>query len=189
MRSFKQGFHRGTWFIGLSLIFVSAMMLCPVKTVLAADKNEIVVGATLPLTGMLSMMGSEQKWAYEQAVADLNATGGIYVREFNKKLPVKLIVADNETDAGKAVAAVERLIKIDKVNFLLSDSTLPLVMPTAVAVGSKDYSSQILKLKSKGIDGTILFAGSGDCVTFVRQMKGLSVYRGCIKGDGRSSMG
>jgi len=247
--------------IGLCFILVAAM-LCSTAVVQAAEPKEIVIGATLPLTGMLSMMGSEQKWAYEQAAADVNAMGGIYVKEFNKKLPVKLIVADNETDAGKAVAAIERLVKVDHVNFLLSDSTLPLVMPTAVAaekwkvyyhaticllppwqeqkfkwstdyffdggqatsvpfqildtipeadrpkklallaedstdgrilgpifkavgmkygyefaydepvaVDSKDYSSQILKLKSKGIDGAILFAGSGDCVTFVRQMK------------------
>ena len=252
---------RGTWFIGLCFVLFAAFLFFA-ATVQAAERKEIVIGATLPLTGMLSMMGSEQKWAYEQAAADVNAMGGIYVKEYNKKLPVKLIVADNETDAGKAVAAIERLVKVDKVNFLLSDSTLPLVMPTAVAaekwkvyyhaticllppwqeqkfkwstdyffdggqatavpfqvldtipeadrpkklallaedstdgrilgpifkevgkkygyefvydepvaVGAKDYSSQILKLKSKGIDGAILFAGSGDCVTFVRQMK------------------
>jgi len=252
---------RSASLIGLCLFLVVAMLYSS-AAVQAAEPKEIVIGSTLPLTGMLSMMGSEQKWAYEQAAADVNAMGGIYVKQYNKKLPVKLIVADNETDAGKAVAAVERLVKINKVNFLLSDSTLPLVMPTAVAaekwkvyyhaticllppwleqkfkwstdyffdgaqatsvpfqildtipeaekpkklallaedstdgrilgpifkdvgkkygyefaydepvaVDSKDYSSQILKLKSKGIDGAILFAGSGDCVTFVRQMK------------------
>ena len=123
---------RSVRLIGLCLFLVVAM-LYSAAAVQAAQPKEIVIGSTLPLTGMLSMMGSEQKWAYEQAAADVNAMGGIYVRQYNKKLPVKLIVADNETDAGKAVAAVERLVKIDKVNFLLSDSTLPLVMPTAVA--------------------------------------------------------
>ena len=123
---------RGTWFIGLCFVLFAAFLFFA-ATVRAAERKEIVIGATLPLTGMLSMMGSEQKWAYEQAAADVNAMGGIYVKEYNKKLPVKLIVADNETDAGKAVAAIERLVKVDKVNFLLSDSTLPLVMPTAVA--------------------------------------------------------
>lgn len=252
---------RGTWKIGICFVIFAAF-LYSAAVVQAAEPKEIVIGATLPLTGMLSMMGSEQKWAYEQAVADVNAAGGIFVKEYNKKLPVKLIVADNETDASKAIAAFERLVKVDKINFVLSDSTLPLVMPTAVAaekwkvyyhaticllppwreqkfkwstdyffegaqatavpfqvldtipqaerpkklallaedstdgrilgpifkevgkqhgyefvydepvaVGAKDYSSQILKLKSKGIDGAILFAGSGDCVTFVRQMK------------------
>ena len=123
---------RGTWFIGLCFVLFAALLFSA-ATVQAAEMKEIVIGATLPLTGMLSMMGSEQKWAYEQAAADVNAMGGIYVKEYNKKLPVKLIVADNETDAGKAVAAIERLVKFDKVSFLLSDSTLPLVMPTAVA--------------------------------------------------------
>ena len=46
-----------------------------------------------------------------------------------------------------------------------------------MAVGAKDYSSQILKLKSHNIDGILIFAADGDCVTFVRQMKevGLNV--------------
>jgi branched-chain amino acid transport system substrate-binding protein len=40
-----------------------------------------------------------------------------------------------------------------------------------MAVGAKDYSAQILKLKSKGIDAVIFFAAGGDCITFVRQVK------------------
>ena len=123
---------RGTRLIGVFFVLFTACLIFA-AAVQAAEPKEIVIGATLPLTGMLSMMGSEQKWAYEQAVADVNAKGGIFVKEFNKKLPVKLIVADNETDASKAIAAFERLVKVDKVNFMLSDSTLPLVMPTAVA--------------------------------------------------------
>lgn len=39
------------------------------------------------------------------------------------------------------------------------------------APGSKDYSAQIIKARSLGIDAVILFANTSDCVTFVRQMK------------------
>ena len=39
---------------------------------------------------------------------------GIFVKEYGKKLPVRLIVADDASDPGKAAAAVERLIKQKK---------------------------------------------------------------------------
>ena len=39
------------------------------------------------------------------------------------------------------------------------------------AVGAKDYSSQILKLKAKKVDSLFLFGSPADSVTFVRQMK------------------
>ena len=85
------------------------------KTEKKADKKEILIGTNLPLTGILSMVGIEQRWAYETAVADINKAGGVMVKEYGKKLPVKLIVADDESDPGKAAAAVERLIKVSKV--------------------------------------------------------------------------
>lgn len=46
---------------------------------------------------------------------------------------------------------------------------IAMVEPTAV--GAKDYSPQILKLKSKGIDGILMLAATEDCVTFARQCK------------------
>jgi len=86
----------------------------------ALAKDEIVIGAHMPLSGPAGSVGAEQKWAYEQAVNDVNNQGGIHVKEYGKKLPVRLIVRDDETDPGKAARVVEQLIKRDKVDMLLS---------------------------------------------------------------------
>ncbi len=94
-------------------------LLCD-RPALAASRNEIVVGTQLPLTGELSGEGQEQKWAYEEAVRDVNAKGGIFVKEFGKKLPVRLIIEDDESNVAKSARAVERLIKIHNVDLLLS---------------------------------------------------------------------
>ncbi len=277
---------RGTWLVGLAALVALSFFFSPAG-LQGADKKEIVIGTPLPVTGGASQEGNEEKWAYEEAVADLNAKGGIFVKEYNKKLPVKLIVADIESDPGKAAGAVERLVKIDKVDLLLSSFAANFVMPTAVAaekfkvyyhgntcfpvvwrgaklkwstifffeldkgaeipyqildtlpasekpknfallmedtadgrafggglaeaakkykweialneplgVGAKDYSAQILKLKSKGIDGAILFAAGGDCVTFVHQMKEADLnlkylhgYKGTWNGDFWKALG
>jgi branched-chain amino acid transport system substrate-binding protein len=81
---------------------------------------------------MLAMSGTEQKWAYEAAVADFNKNGGIFVKEYGKKLPIKLVVADDESDGGKAAAAVEKLIKLQKVDLILSGHSTPLTIPSMV---------------------------------------------------------
>lgn len=220
------------------------------------------MGAPLPLTGILSMEGDEARWAFEQAVKDVNAKGGIFVKQYRKRLPVRLVIADTESDPARSAAVVERLARADKVDLLLSTFSTNLVLPTSaaaeklqvyyhattcilepwragkfkwstlyffetlqagelpfqlldsipaserpskiailmedsidgrafgpafrvaakkykydivvdkpVAVGASDYTSLILNLKSKGIDGIIIFASSGDCITFLRQTK------------------
>jgi branched-chain amino acid transport system substrate-binding protein len=100
---------------------------------MAKEKKEIVIGAPIPVTGPFAALGKEQKWAYEKAVSDINKEGGIFVKEYGKKLPVKLIVADAESNPGKAVTAFEKLVKVDKVDLMLSSQVLPLVLPTAAA--------------------------------------------------------
>ena len=114
-------------------LLVLAMCVMVFGTVYAKEKKEIRIGAPLPVTGILSMLGGEQKWAYELAVADINKEGGIFVKEYGKKLPVKLVVADAESDPSKAVAAFEKLVKVDKVDLMLSSQTGHLCMPTSVA--------------------------------------------------------
>ncbi|MDE2615095.1 MAG: ABC transporter substrate-binding protein, partial [Burkholderiales bacterium] len=61
----------------------------------AAAPTEVTIGAPISMTGLLAADGLEQKWAYEQAVADVNAKGGVFNKAAGKKLPVKLVVADD----------------------------------------------------------------------------------------------
>ncbi|MBW1783383.1 MAG: amino acid ABC transporter substrate-binding protein [Deltaproteobacteria bacterium] len=98
---------------------------CLLSTLLATGgpamaKEQILIGAHLPLSGSGASMGAEQKWAYNLAVADINKAGGIYVKEYDKKLPVKLIIMDDESEPMKAASAVAKLIKQKKVDLILS---------------------------------------------------------------------
>ena len=80
---------------------------------IAKEVTEILVGANLSLTGPLAMDGKEQKWAYDQAVADFNKDGwldllfGNYFQPLNlldldtpHVLPNNLDYADNGFAAG-----------------------------------------------------------------------------------------
>ena len=104
--------------IFLMAIFVLTICGSP-ETAKCKERKEIKVGAALSLTGMFAGFGQEGKVVYEMAVEDINKNGGIYVKELGKKLPVKFIYYDDESNVGKGTAALEKLIRGDKVDILL----------------------------------------------------------------------
>lgn len=117
----------------LMTVAVGAVVLMAghVSAALASDA-EIAIGAPLSLTGRFAGDGKEQKWAYEQAIADINKAGGVMIKKAGKKLPVKLVVADDESAEGKVASALENLIKIQKVDILLSTHGGPMTLAGAI---------------------------------------------------------
>lgn len=246
----------------LNMIAGAAATATLPRLAVAAAPTEILIGAPISMTGPLAADGLDEKWAYEQAVADVNAKGGIFIKAAGKKLPARLVVADDQSDSSKVTDAMERLIKIEKTDLLLSthggdlnmagalaaekykkfylittlwphmwspkkfkwsalcfydagggaevpfniweslpknerptkpaivmeDSpdgqgfggafqamakkhTVDIVLNEPLAMGAKDYSAYILKMKAKGADAILLFSNPTDAITLVRQMK------------------
>lgn len=56
---------------------------------------------------------------YEMWIDQLNEQGGIYVKDYDMRIPVEFIVYDTESDIGKTVRMYEKLILEDKVDILL----------------------------------------------------------------------
>ena len=81
-------------------------------------RREILVGASLPMSGPLAGVGREVKWAYEQAFKDINLRGGVFVESLGKRLKVRLVAEDNKWNKDVSAAAVEKLITEDNVDFL-----------------------------------------------------------------------
>ena len=111
-----------------SLIFGIALMLLmvgwaiPTHVMAASEKapDKILFGNPIALSGMYSagaMMS--QIRAYDMWVEEINAKGGIYVKEYGKKIPVEIIRYDDKSDVGTAVKLTEKLILDDKVHFIL----------------------------------------------------------------------
>ncbi|MGO9361109.1 MAG: amino acid ABC transporter substrate-binding protein [Xanthobacteraceae bacterium] len=91
----------------------------------AAKADEIVIGASLPLSGPLAGFGSFQQWGYKRAVDEVNKAGGIAIN--GTKQQVKLIIRDDKTDPNAAAANTETLISRDKVVAMLGSCTPALV--------------------------------------------------------------
>ena len=64
-------------------------------------------------------------------VKEMNAQGGVFVKPFNKKIPIKLIAYDDQSSTATAATLYNQLITQDHVNLLLANSGSVL---TSVAV-------------------------------------------------------
>ncbi|MEM2704479.1 MAG: amino acid ABC transporter substrate-binding protein [Candidatus Bathyarchaeia archaeon] len=82
-------------------------------------KTEILMGCSLSLSGASSAQATNQLNAYNLWVEEVNQKGGLYIREYGTRLPVKLIVYDDKGDATTAVKLYEKLITVDKVDVIL----------------------------------------------------------------------
>jgi branched-chain amino acid transport system substrate-binding protein len=78
--------------------------------------QSLKMGAVVPLTGRYGAGGAQIRAGYEFAVEHLNASGGVPVG--GVKMPVELILLDDESDATKTVARLETLAAQGVVGYL-----------------------------------------------------------------------
>jgi branched-chain amino acid transport system substrate-binding protein len=83
----------------------------------ASAAEPIRIGAIFSVTGPASFLGEPERNTVKMLEEDINKAGGVLGR------PVEIIVYDDETDATKAVTAVDRLIKKDRVVAVVGPST------------------------------------------------------------------
>lgn len=105
-----------------SLVAIAAGLIAATP---AWSADEIVIGASIPLSGPLAGFGMYQKWGYETAVNDLNKAGGITVD--GKKMPVRLVIRDDKTDPNVTASNTETLIAREGAVAMLGSCTPALV--------------------------------------------------------------
>ena len=83
---------------------------------LPAWAQAVKVGAVVPLTGRYGPGGAQVRAGYEIAVEQINAAGGVTVG--GKKVPLELVLLDDESDATKTVSRLETLAAQGVVAYL-----------------------------------------------------------------------
>ncbi len=81
--------------------------------------KEILVGGTISVTGPLSKIVGPFKKLANSWQELINEQGGIWVRDYKKRLPIRLITYDDKSDQATSLKYYERLVTVDKVNFLI----------------------------------------------------------------------
>ncbi len=111
--------------------------------------GELVIGALGTLTGMGAMNGAEHYWAYNKAVDDINAAGGVDVG--GKKMELKLKWIDDKSSETEGAAAVEKLIKVEGTKVILSTQTTPINMAAAIVAEKYEaYYQQVITWTNMG---------------------------------------
>jgi branched-chain amino acid transport system substrate-binding protein len=81
-----------------------------------AAAQAVKVGAVVPLTGRYGPGGAQVRAGYEIAVEHINAAGGVTIA--GKKVPLELMLLDDESDATKTVSRLETLAAQGVVAYL-----------------------------------------------------------------------
>jgi branched-chain amino acid transport system substrate-binding protein len=93
------------------------LVLAMIAGASAHAAEPIRIGAIFSITGPASFLGEPERNTAKMLEEDLNKAGGLLGRK------VEVIVYDDESDATKAVTAVDRLIKRDRVLAVIGPST------------------------------------------------------------------
>lgn len=94
-----------------------------------AQPREIKIGGTMAVTGAFAVeWGPTAKTFMEEWARMMNERGGVFVKEANAKLPIKLIVYDDGSSPDRAVELYERLATTDKVDFFTGPATSPVTI-------------------------------------------------------------
>jgi ABC-type branched-subunit amino acid transport system substrate-binding protein len=112
----RREFIRRATLLGLSLPAASALLAACQDDATdgdgapTGDGEPIRMGALVPLTGVVGILGPPMQNNAELAVEDINAAGGIMGR------PIELIIEDTASDPDTAVEKARKLIEQDQVD-------------------------------------------------------------------------
>jgi len=103
-------------------LVLTALVMFIASPTLAAPPKAIKIGITAPLTGPAAEAGVALKQGFILAVEEWNAKGGVMLKEFNRKIPVEVLIEDCQSKPEVGVAIAEKLFTRDKVDVLLGDA-------------------------------------------------------------------
>jgi len=110
----------------LVVILLSTVLACgdsepaPAPAPAPAGPDEILIGNVSSLTGMYAAFGVGGTFGLNEAVQDINAQGGVYVKEFNRNIPVRVVTVDSQSDPIRTSSLAEDLVLNDEINFFVS---------------------------------------------------------------------
>src|SRR5262245_21800931 len=80
--------------------------------------QKVRVGLLAPLTGAAAAEGESNLRGATLAVEQINAQGGVYVKDRGGRMLVELVVGDTRTTPAEGVAAADQLVNQDRVDVL-----------------------------------------------------------------------
>ena len=87
----------------------------------AAAPSLIKIGTLYASSGAFAVASQGQYEGLQYWVDAVNKDGGIFVKAYDKKIPVKIIAYDDQSSTSTATTLYNQLITQDKVDVLVAD--------------------------------------------------------------------
>jgi branched-chain amino acid transport system substrate-binding protein len=117
--SFLRG-ARATGFASIVLaVWLVTLTVRPGVGLAQGTPTEIKIGGTISLSGRFKPIVGPFKALAEAWAERVNREGGILLSKYGKKLPVRFIILDDESDQAKALSLYEKLATDDKVDLFI----------------------------------------------------------------------
>ncbi|MBN1696160.1 MAG: amino acid ABC transporter substrate-binding protein [Spirochaetales bacterium] len=131
---------RRSGFFICCVFFIVSIALLFTACVSKEEKTKIVIGASRSLKGPFAIY-DQMAWGpiYRMWVDEVNADGGIYVKEYGKKLPIETIIYDDESNPEIMVRNLEKLIVEDKVDFIMGPAGTEMLFEAAPVANKYGY--------------------------------------------------
>ena len=131
-------------FAGLIASVISVATNAP-----AADAPKAIsLGTLYASSGRFASISMPVHYGLKLWIDQKNAEGGVFVKAFNKKIPLKLVAYDDQSNTATAATLYNQLITQDKVDILIADSGSVL---TSVAVPiARDHKMLLINQTGTG---------------------------------------
>src|SRR5580692_12788380 len=104
-------------------ILAAVLATTATVAVQAADApTEIKLGTLYASSGRYASISMPVHYGLKLWMEQKNAEGGVYVKAFDKKIPLKLTAYDDQSNTATAATLYNQLITQDKVDILIADS-------------------------------------------------------------------
>ncbi|SDV49494.1 ABC transporter substrate-binding protein [Chitinasiproducens palmae] len=137
-------------FAGLrqALVHSTAIIALMASSASVRAAGELVVGATVPLTGPLSLTGKQYSNSLQMAVDEINAAGGV------KGKKIALAVEDAQASNGTAINALVKVVQ---------EKNPPFIFLTSYSTQNIAVAPEVAKAKRPA-----MYAGGADAVSRLR---------------------
>ncbi|MBW1997342.1 MAG: ABC transporter substrate-binding protein [Deltaproteobacteria bacterium] len=126
----------------LGLVLLAGMTMIA-SSLWAAEPKEIKIGTTLALSGRFKGLVGEFDKLGDAWTSLINERGGIYVKEYGKKLPIKFVVYDDASKPENARKFYEKMAGDPSISFFMGPFS-SFISNAAITVAAKHKIPMVL---------------------------------------------
>jgi branched-chain amino acid transport system substrate-binding protein len=117
--------------VGVASLAAALFVTMPASAKIGSCNDPIVFGTTTSQTGVFSTQAGGWDKLSHVFADEINKRGGIDVKACGKKLPLKFVIYDDQSNAATAVSLFEKMATVDNVDFFVGPdwTSLGLAVP------------------------------------------------------------